>query len=73
MIFIIPIGSLAVFYSAWYLNLPIFSSDWFLYCFSWTPLLLIFVTAYKYDTKNDIKNKRTHERAVPALHNSMQK
>ena len=46
---ILSIGSAAVIYSAWYMNIPIFSFGWFLYCLSWIPLLMIFVSAEKYD------------------------
>ena len=51
MKFIVITGSTAVFYSAWYLNIPMFSLDWFLYCIAWIPLLILFVSAYKYDIK----------------------
>lgn len=46
---ILSTGSLAVFYSAWHLNLTMFSLEWFLYCIAWTPLLMLFIAAYKYD------------------------
>lgn len=52
MIFILSIGSAAVFYSAWYMNLPIFSLGWFAYCLAWTPLFTIFMSANKYDNEN---------------------
>lgn len=60
MIFVLSLVSIAVFYSAWYLNLPIFSSEWCLYCIAWLPLIMIFVSAYKYDNKNKSKQSSTN-------------
>lgn len=70
---ILSIGSAAVIYSAWYMNLPIFSLGWFVYCLAWIPLLMIFVSADKYDNKN----KSTHDLPKPIAaqksHRAMQK
>jgi hypothetical protein len=71
--FILSISSTAVIYSAWYMNLPIFSLGWFVYCLSWIPLLMIFVSASKYDHKN----RNTHDLPMPIgaqkSHSTMQK
>jgi len=71
--FILSIGSAAVFYSAWYMNLPIFSLGWFLYCLSWIPLLMIFVSANKYDNKNKSAHDSPRPIEAPKLHRTMQK
>jgi len=52
--FIISIGSAAVIYSAWHMNLPVLSLGWIAYCPAWIPLLMILVSADKYD--NEIKS-----------------
>jgi hypothetical protein len=56
MMYILSIGSAAVFYSAWYMNLPIFSLGWLFYCLAWIPLFMVFVSANKYDHKNSTKH-----------------
>ena len=60
MIFILSIGSTAVFYSAWYMNLPFLSLDWFLYCLAWVPLAVLLISVYKYDQKK----KSAHDLAT---------
>ena len=54
---ILSIGSVAVIYSAWHMNLPIFSLGWIADCLAWIPLLMISVSADKYDNEN----KSTHD------------
>ena len=45
---------MAIFYSAWYMNLPILSLNWFLYCLAWVPLTVLFISVYKYDQKRKV-------------------
>ena len=61
MMFILSIASAAIFYSAWYMNLPVFSLGWFFYCLAWVPLLMAFVSANKYDHENE----STHDIPIP--------
>jgi len=65
--FILSIGSAAVLYSAWHMNLPVFSMGWLLYCLAWIPLLMIFVSADKYDSetksKYDSPRSKDHTRS----------
>ena len=51
MIIVLSIGTTAIFYSAWYMDLPILSLNWFLYFLAWTPLIVMFISKYKYDQK----------------------
>ncbi len=71
--FILSIGSAAVIYSAWFINLPIFSLGWFVYCLAWIPLLMIFVSADKYDNKNKSKYDLPRPKAAQKLHRAIQK
>ncbi|MEH6457652.1 MAG: hypothetical protein V7749_15095, partial [Cocleimonas sp.] len=57
ILIIIFIGLTTLFYSAWYINLPLLSLDWFLYCLSWIPLTLIFIASYKYRNKERYKQR----------------
>ena len=70
---ILSIGSAAVIYSAWHMNLPIFSLAWFVYCFAWAPLLMIFVSADKYDNKHKSTHDLPRPKAAHKLHRAMHK
>ncbi len=70
---ILSIGSAAVIYSAWHLNLPIFSLGWFVYCLAWIPLLMIFVSADKYDNQHKSSHDLPRPKVTHKLHRTMQK
>ena len=71
--FILSIGSAAIFYSAWFMNLPVFSSGWFMYCAAWIPLLMIFMSADKYDRENtqELSKQKTTQKLHRAVQNNI--
>lgn len=72
MKFILSTGLVAVFFSAWYMNLPMFSLDWILYCIAWLPLLMLFVSAFKFDQTNKSSRISSKARATEKLNSPIQ-
>ena len=70
---IIFISLTALFYSAWYLNFPFLSLDWFLYCLAWIPLIVILISAYKYDIKKNRKQELPNTQEMVKLNIRVEK
>ena len=56
-----------VFYSAWQMKVPFLSLGWFLYCLSWIPLTMLFISVHKYDSKKKKTYNLLKEKAMDAL------
>ena len=65
MNFILSTGSVAIFHSAWYMNLPMFSLDWVLYCIAWLPLLMLLASAFKFYQTN--KSSRISPKVIATI------
>ena len=72
MKFLLSTASTAVLYSAWHMNLTMFSLDWILYCIAWLPLLMLLASAFKYDQTNKNPSSSSTTIATNKLNSTIQ-